>query len=159
MRTLVKNRDAYRNFEHIDSYTGGLVLSGGEVKSLKSSQGSLQGAYLTLNKNKKDVPELFLKNTFIPPYQIKNTGSGYDPEQPRKVLVSKRELNALERELNNKGTTIIPIAIVLDGRFIKIQFATARGKKRFDKRQDLKSRAQKRDVERDIKGTQKVNFK
>jgi len=159
MKVLVKNKDAYRNYEHTDSYTGGLVLTGGEVKSLKKSQGSLQGAYLTLNQNKKGANELFLKNTFIPPYQIKNTGNGYDPEQPRKVLVSSREIAGLEKDLNNKGTTIIPIAITLDGRFIKIQFATARGKKRFDKRQDLKARAQKRDLERDVKGTSKVTFK
>ncbi len=151
MKVLVKNKDAYRNFEILEKFTAGMVLSGGEVKSLRKNQGSLQGSFVTLLKNKSAQPELFIKNMFIPPYQIKNTGGGYDPEHPRKLLVKKRELARIEREMNNKGTTLIPIAVGLVGNFIKIEFALARGKKKYDKRQGLKERAQKRDAERENK--------
>ncbi len=151
MKVLVKNKDAYRNFEILEKFTGGMVLSGGEVKSLRKSQGSLQGSFVALLQTKADRGELFIKNMFIPPYQIKNTGGGYDPEHPKKILLKKRELVRIQREMNNKGTTLIPIAVGLEGNFIKLQFALARGKKKFDKRQDLKEKAQKRDAERDNK--------
>jgi len=151
MKVLIKNKDAYRNFEILDTFTGGMKLSGGEVKSIKKSQGSLQGSFLALHKNRKGVSEIFIKNMFIPPYQIKNTGGGYDPEGLRKILIKKREVSQIEREMNNKGTTLIPIAVGVTNNFIKLQFALARGKKKYDKRQDLKERAQKRDAERENK--------
>jgi len=151
MKVLIKNKDAYRNFEILDTFTGGMKLTGGEVKSIKKSQGSLQGSFLALHKNKKGDVEIFIKNMFIPPYQIKNTGGGYDPEGLRKILIKKRQISQIEREMNNKGTTLIPIAVGVTNNFIKLQFALARGKKKYDKRQDLKERAQKRDAERENK--------
>jgi len=151
MKVVIKNKDAYRNFELFDTFIGGIQLSGGEVKSIKKSQGSLQGSFLTLHKNNKGASEIFIKNMFVPPYQIKNTGGGYDGERMRKVLIKKREIAQIERELNNKGTTLIPIAVGVSNNLIKIEFGLARGKKKYDKRQDLKERAQKRDAERENK--------
>jgi len=151
MKVLVKNKDAYRNFEILERFTGGIELNGGEVKSLRKSQGNLQGSFLLIQKNKKQHAEIFIKNMYIPPYQEKNTGGGYDTERVRKILINRKEINRIDRSMNNKGTTLIPISIISAGTFIKIEFATARGKKKFDKRQDLKERAQKRDAERDSK--------
>ena len=150
MKVLIRNKDAHRNYELLETFTGGMVLSGGEVKSIRKSQGSLQGSFIATHETKKGS-ELFLKIMFIPPYQFKNTGGGYDPDQARKLLVTKRELGHIERELHNRGTTLIPISVGLVGNFIKVQFALARGKKKYDKRNDLKERAQKRDAERDSK--------
>lgn len=151
MAVLVKNKHAYRNYEILENFTGGLELSGGEVKSLRANQGNLQGAFLTVLTNKQQVSELFIKHLSISPYQPKNSPNGYDSERPRKVLVKRRELAKIEKELKNKGTTLIPIEVFTKNNLIKISFALARGKKKHDKRQDLKESAQKRDAERENK--------
>lgn len=151
MTVLVKNKHAYRNYEILESFTGGLELSGGEVKSLRGNQGNLQGAFVTLQKNKHGAGELFIKHLSIAPYQVKNSPNGYNPERTRKVLLKRREINRIERELNNKGTTLIPIEVFTQNNLIKLSFALARGKKKYDKRQDLKESAQKRDAERENK--------
>ena len=155
MKVLVRNKDAFRNFEHRSKYIGGLKLSGAEAKSLKAGQGSLQGAYLTINRanNKLNKHQLLIKNLYIAPYQIKNMPGGYDPNAPRIVLVTKREMNEIEREMNNKGTTLIPLSIGLSNNLVKIEFVLARGKKLHDKRQTLREKAQKRDVNREHKAT------
>ena len=80
---------------------------------------------------------------------------GYDPHAPRAVLVTKREMNEIEREMNNKGTTLIPLSIGLSNNLVKIEFVLARGKKLHDKRQTLREKAQKRDVNREHKATLK----
>ena len=151
MSVLVKNKHAYRNYEILERLSGGIELSGGEVKSLRAHQGNLQGAFLTLLTNKKGMSELFIKHLSVSPYQPKNSPNGYDPERSRRVLIKRRELNRIEKELNNKGTTLIPIEIFTQNNLIKISFAVARGKKKYDKRQDLKESAQKRDAERENK--------
>lgn len=150
MSILLLNKHARRNYEILDSFTGGLVLSGPEVKSLRAKQATLNGAFLTVRNS-----ELFIKHLSISPYQPKNMPTGYDPEVIRKVLVTKRELATIEKELNNKGTTLIPLSIDMQNNRVKISFALARGKKKYDKREDLKMRAQKRDAERE----NKVRFK
>jgi len=153
VKVLVRNKDAFRNFEHKSKYLGGLKLSGAETKSLKQGQGSLQGAYLSIHRvnNKLNKYQVVIKNLYIPPYQIKNMPGGYDPHTPRVVLVKKRELEEIEREMNNKGTTLIPLAIGLQNNLVKIEFVLARGKKMHDKRQTLREKAQRRDVNREHK--------
>ena len=81
----------------------------------------------------------------------KKADGGYDPGRLRKILVTRKQLNSIERELNNKGTTIVPIQIGIENNKVKIEFALARGKKKFDKRQDLKKRAVQRDLDRSHK--------
>ena len=151
MKRLIANKKVHQDFGIYDTFTGGLVLSGGEVKSIKGNQGSLNGAFLIMRKNKKLQPELWIKHFEIPPYQPKNTDGGYDPGRLRKILVTRKQLNSIERELNNKGTTIVPIQIGIENNKVKIEFALARGKKKFDKRQDLKKRAVQRDLDRSHK--------
>ena len=155
MKVLVRNKDAFRNYEHKSKYIGGLKLSGAETKSLRNGQGSLQGAYLTIHRvhNRLDAFQILIKNLYIAPYQIKNMPGGYDPNAPRVVLVSKRELREIQREMNNKGTTLIPLAIGLSHNLIKIEFVLARGKKMHDKRETLKVKAQKRDAAREHSAT------
>ncbi len=153
MSILISNKKVKKDFGIFETFTGGLALTGQEVKSLKNNQGTLNGAFLILRDNHKQNPELWIKHFSIPPYQVKNTGGGYDPERLRKVLVSKKEINQIQKELNNKGTTIIPLAVHNARNLIKLEFGLARGKKKFDKREDLKKRAQKRDSERETKAS------
>lgn len=151
MKTLITNKDARRSYEIIDTYYGGLVLSGAEVKSIKKSQGSLKGSFLIARMNHKQSPELFLKNMFVPPYQQKNMPGDYNPERMRTVLISKKEHAQIQKNLSNRGTTLIPLQIGLAGSLVKIQFAVARGLKKYDKREKIKKADTMREINREVK--------
>ncbi len=139
MPVLIHNRKASFNYEILERFEAGLKLTGPEVKSLRKGQGALDGAYVTVRGG-----EAFLIGMFIPPYQVNNQAS-YDPLRQRKLLLTKKELNALAGI--EKGLTIVPISVYNKGRHVKIEIASVRGKKQFDKRETIK----KRDVERDIR--------
>ncbi len=134
------------DYEIIEHLTAGLALSGSEVKSIRHGKISLAGAFVAVRGN-----EVYLVNANIEPYQPKNILGEYDPMRPRKLLVSKKELETLVNAEESKGLTIVPISVYNKGRFLKIDIGIGRGKKKFDKRQAIK----KRDVERDIKRTLK----
>ncbi|MEI6843549.1 MAG: SsrA-binding protein SmpB [bacterium] len=144
--SLITNRTAGFNYEIIDKYTAGIELFGFEVKSLKQSHGSLEGAYVTVRGN-----EAYLVNMFIPPYQENNTPQGYDPRRNRRLLLNKNEIMALESAEKTKGLTIVPLSVYNKGSKIKLDIAVAKGKKKFDKRETLKKRQTERDIEREIK--------
>jgi SsrA-binding protein len=139
MTLLIHNRKASFNYEILERFEAGLKLTGPEVKSLRTGQGALDGAYITVRGG-----EAFILGMFIPPYQIKNQ-IDYDPLRYRKLLLTKKELTLLQDI--ERGLTIVPISVYNKGRHIKIEIASVRGKKKFDKRESIK----KRDVERDIK--------
>jgi SsrA-binding protein len=134
------------DYEIIEHLAAGLALSGSEVKSIRQGKISLAGAFVAVRGN-----EAYLVNANIEPYQPKNILEEYDPMRPRKILVTKKELETLVNAEESKGLTIVPISVYNKGRFIKIDIGIGRGKKKFDKRQAIK----KRDVERDIKRTLK----
>ena len=139
MPVLIHNRKASFNYEILERFEAGLKLTGPEVKSLRKGQGALDGAYITVRGK-----EAFLIGMFVPPYQVNNQDN-YDPIRIRKLLLTKKELSALTDI--EKGLTIVPISVYNKGRHVKIEIASVRGKKQFDKRESIK----KRDVERDIK--------
>ncbi|HYC83098.1 MAG TPA: SsrA-binding protein SmpB [Candidatus Paceibacterota bacterium] len=147
MAPLVHNKKAGFNYEFLEKFEAGLDLLGSEVKSLRSHQGSLDGAYVSIRGG-----EAFLLGSYIPPYQP-NNGSleGYDPERARKLLLTKGELADLIEKEKADGLTIVPISVYNKGRYLKLEIALARGKKKFDKRETIK----KRDVEREIGRTLK----
>ena len=144
--SLVTNRKASFNYEILDKYVAGIELFGFEVKSLKKSQGSLEGSHVTMRGN-----EAFIVGMFIPPYQTNNTPKDYDPHRNRKLLLNRKEVLDLAKIEGTKGLTIVPISVYNKGTKIKLDIATAKGKKKFDKRESLKKQTSLRDVERDLK--------
>jgi len=145
MDTLVHNKKVYLNYEVTDTYDAGMKLEGFEVKALRSKLGSLDGAYVTIRGG-----EAFLINSFIPPYQEKNTPDSYDPRRNRKLLLTKAELQKLAGIEKEKGLTIVAISVYNSkANKIKISIGIAKGKKQFDKRQDLKKRTTDRENRRE----------
>ncbi len=146
MTVLLSNKHVGANYDILEKYSAGIKLSGAEVKALKTNAGgSLVGSFIILRGN-----ELFIKGMHIPPYQAGNTPATYDPYQLRKILVRKRELQSLTRELTNTGLTIVPLSVHNTGR-ITLSFALVRGKKKHDKRETLKKREDERQIQREFK--------
>lgn len=146
MTTYVQNKKATFNFEILERFEAGLVLAGHEVKAIRAGKANLQGAYVIVRGS-----EAFLVGASVSPYQQKNTPDEYDPERPRKLLLSKKELKKLEETDAQKGLTIVPIKLYNTGRNVKLEIGIARGKKKFDKRQTIKARDMARDVKRELK--------
>lgn len=143
---LINNKKATFDYDILDSFEAGMVLHGFEVKSLRASRGSLVGARVIIRGG-----EAFLVGASIPPYQPGNTPDSYDPERARKLLLSQAEIRQLAHAEEQKGLTIVPILVYNKGRNLKIEIAIARGKKKHDKRQALKERDEKRQVQRTLK--------
>lgn len=145
--SLVQNKKAYFNYEILERHEAGIELLGFEVKSLKNGQGSLDGSHITIRGG-----EAFIIGMQIPPYQVGNTPPDYDPTRNRRLLLTKKEIITLSGEEGQKGLTIVPLSVYNKGRKIKIEIATVRGKKKFDKRESIK----KRDTDREIRRTLKA---
>ncbi len=144
--TLIKNKKVHFDFEILETFEAGLELLGYEVKSIRNKQGSLEGSHVVVRGN-----EAFLVGATIPPYQPSNTPKNYDPERTRKLLLNKKELSELSSAELQKGLTIVPISVYNKGRNLKLEIAIARGKKKSDKRQTIKDRDSKKDIERQMK--------
>ena len=146
MPTLIHNKKASFNYELGDRYEAGIELFGHEVKSLRNKQGKLEGAHVVVRGG-----EAFIVGMSIPHYQKANTPASYDPERTRKLLLSKKQIAELEGKESQKGLTIVPISCYNKGRYIKLEIAIARGKKKYDKRESIKKKDTQRDIERDLK--------
>jgi SsrA-binding protein len=146
MADYVQNKKAHFDFDFLEVFEAGVVLYGHEVKSLRSGKASLNGAYVVIRGG-----EAFLVNASISPYQTANTPKGYDPERARKLLLSKKQLAELELGSEKQGLTIVAIKWYNNNRHLKLQIALAKGKKKADKRETLKERDSKRDIDRIMK--------
>jgi SsrA-binding protein len=146
MPVLVKNKKATFNHEILETFEAGAELFGFEVKSLRSGQGKLEGGHVIIRGG-----EAYLIGTSIAPYQPKNIPKDYDAERPRRLLLTRKELNVLIGFEATKGLTIIPLSWYTKGRNIKLSFATVKGKKKADKRETIKERDTKRDIARLVK--------
>jgi len=142
----IQNKKVHFNYEILEKFEAGIGLLGFEVKSLKSKQGSLEGAHVIVRDG-----EVFLVGATIPPYQPSNTPKGYDPERARKLLLTKKEISALSGVESKKGLTIVPISVYNKKNKLKLEFGIARGKKKHDKREDIKKRDTERDIGRNLK--------
>ncbi|MCY3973958.1 MAG: SsrA-binding protein SmpB [Simkaniaceae bacterium] len=142
---LVSNRRAGYDYEILDKYEAGMVLSGTEIKSLRNHGGSLQDSYVVI-----DGGEVFLKNASIAPYKFGNVFN-HAERRDRKLLLHRGEIDKIKRTTERKGLTIIPLAIYLKRGRAKVRIATARGKRRYDKREAIKRREQQRTVARMLK--------
>lgn len=145
MATFADNRKARHNYEVLEEYDAGLVLSGAEVKAVREGGANLTGSYLSFERG-----ELWIKGMTIARYSKAGRAEGYDPARPRKALMRKRELKSLLGKSQQKGLTLIPISLYARGRHIKLKFGLCRGKKSHDKREAKKRRDIERDVERHL---------
>ncbi len=145
MPTLVDYKKAHFNYEIMEKLEAGIELVGFEVKSLKNSQGSLEGSYVIIRGG-----EAYVMNMFIPPYQEKNTPKDYEPRRNRKLLLNKEEIRKLADIEAGKRLTIVPISVYTKNNRIKVSVAIVRGKKKFDKREVTKKRETDRTVRREF---------
>ena len=141
MPRLAVNKKAAFDYELQEEYEAGLVLEGWEVKSAKAGHVQLKGAFLHIHNG-----ELWLKNAFISPYAPAGNRE-VTSDRDRKVLIHKRELKRLIGKKQTEGLTLIPLRMYTKGNLVKLVFATARGKKKYEKRESIK----KRDIDRQIK--------
>ena len=146
MKPLSENRKAHFDYEILETYEAGIVLTGQEVKSIKAGQANLTGSFVVIKPN-----GAFLLNMQIPPYQPKNTPPDYKPDRTRQLLLNKKELNYLFGK-TKEGLTIVPLSVYNKGRRIKLSIGLARHKKKQDKRETIKKREFKREKERVIRG-------
>ncbi len=146
MGTLLKNKKAFHDYEIMEKFEAGIKLQGLEVKSLKMKRGKIVGGHIVIRGG-----EAFIVGMEIPPYQPKNTPTDYDPHHTRKLLLKKNEIAYLAGKDAQKGLTLIPLTIYTEGGLIKLSFAVARGLKKYDKRQKIKERESKREIERRLK--------
>ncbi len=140
------NKRAHFDHELLETFEAGLVLLGTEVKSIRNGRAKLDGGYIIIRGG-----EAYLVGASIPAFQPINTGKSYDPERPRKLLLKEKELQKLDLQTERQGLTAIPLSLYNKGRHIKLSFAIARGKKKADKRESIKARDVKRDIERTLK--------
>ena len=145
MKLIVNNKKA--NFEYFifERFEAGIVLEGSEVKSLRKGEASLLDSFVFVRNQ-----EVFLKNMYIKPYE-QSTAFTPDARRDRKLLLSKREILKIDRAVKEKSLTIVPTKVYFKDNLVKVEIATAKGKKLFDKRETIKRREQDRDVERRLK--------
>ncbi len=144
---LIEHRKAKFDYEIIETHEVGIELLGHEVKSLRNGQGTLEASYGIIRGG-----ELYILGMFIPPYQIKNTPTDYDPRRTRRLLITKKEIKVLERDIHEKGLTLVPLRVYNKGAKLKIALGLMKGKKKHDKRASIK----KRDTDREIRRTLKL---
>lgn len=145
--TYAKNKKAYHDYEILEELTAGIVLNGDEVKSIKASQVNLKGSFIGVINN-----EAFINEAHISKYKF-SARQENDPTRQRKLLLSKREILKIDKEINQKGITAIPLELFSKGGLIKLKIGICRGKKLHDKRDDLKKRGQEMEIKRELKNS------
>ena len=140
----ILNKKAGYLYELLDSYTAGIVLTGTEIKSIRAGRASIAESFCEFNENS----ELFVVNMTVQEYDYGNHFN-HKPKAERKLLLNKKELHKLEKEVKNSGLTIIPTKLFINEKgFAKLRIALAKGKKLFDKRESIKDRENKRNLDR-----------
>ncbi|WP_406684044.1 SsrA-binding protein SmpB [Seonamhaeicola sp. MEBiC1930] len=140
----ILNKKARFQYEILDKYTAGIVLTGTEIKSIRSGKASIAESFCEFN----DRHELFVVNMTVEEYSH-GTYYNHKPKATRKLLLNRRELKKLEKEVQNTGLTIIPLRLFINDKgYAKLDIALARGKKLYDKRETIKDRDNKRNLDR-----------
>jgi len=140
----IQNKKARFQYEILEKYTAGIVLTGTEIKSIRSSKASITESFCEFNEQ----GELFVINATIEEYAFGNYYN-HRPKAERKLLLNKKELKKLNKEVQNTGLTIIPLRLFINDKgYAKLEIALAKGKKLFDKRESIKDRDNKRDLDR-----------
>ncbi|MEW5799873.1 MAG: SsrA-binding protein SmpB [Bacteroidota bacterium] len=146
-RIAISNRKARHDYEIVDVYEAGIVLKGPEVKSLRMGRANLQDSYADLKKG-----EVWLHNMHISPFEQANRFN-HDPVRDRKLLLNKSEIRRLIGKTTEKGLTLIPLKIYFKNGKAKVELALAKGKKEYDRREDIK----KREMDRELRRTFRKN--
>lgn len=140
-----KNRKAFHDYIILENFEAGVVLNGPEVKAIKKSQVNLKGAFIAIENG-----EAFLKQAHVSNYKFADIKT-LDPVRPRKLLLGKKEIATLAQNLEQKGTTIIPLELYPKVGLIKLRIGICKGKKLYDKRETLRKRTQDLEVNQAIK--------
>ena len=145
---ITKNRKAYYEYQIIEEFSAGIVLLGNEVKSIRKGDVTIGDSFAYMKNG-----EIWIKNVKVAPYKQAHKLDKHDENREKKLLLNKKELVKIDRMLGDKGTTIIPLAIFVNNNRIKVKIGVCKGKKLWNKKEDIKSR----DIDRDAK--RELNYK
>lgn len=145
VKLIANNKKAYHDYFMEDTYEAGIALHGTEVKSLRMGKCSIKEAFVKVDKG-----EVYVYNMHISPYEKGNIFNK-EPLRVRKLLLHKSEIRKMVGSITQKGYTIVPLKVYLKGSYVKVEIGLARGKKLYDKRQDIAKKDQRRDAERNYK--------
>ena len=145
VKVVAKNSKAYHDYFIEDKYEAGIELAGAEVKSIRLGNLSLKEAWCQIKDG-----ELFIRQMHIAPYEQGNIFNK-DPLRIRKLLLHRYEINKIEAKLKEKGLTLVPLKVYFKDSLVKVEIGMARGKKLYDKRQDIAKKDQRREAEREFK--------
>lgn len=144
-KLIANNKKAFHDFFILDTYEAGISLSGTEVKSLRMGKCSIKESFIRIEDG-----EVFIYGMHISPYEKGNIFNK-DPLRVRKLLLHKAEINKLLGKTKEKGMAIVPLKVYFNGSLVKVEIGLARGKKLYDKRDDIAKKDQKREAEREFK--------
>jgi len=142
----IVNRRATHDYNILETYEAGIILTGAEVKSVKGARMSLDGSFVKIIGS-----ELYLVNAQIFPYPYARP-EGYDPKRTRKLLLHKKEILKIKQKMQSSALTLIPLECYNSHNFVKLKIALAKGKREYEKREKLKKRAIERDIQRELRG-------
>ena len=145
VKHIANNKKAYHDFFVDDTYETGISLAGTEVKSLRMGKCSIKEAFVRIENG-----EVIIYGMHISPYEKGNIFNK-DPLRPRKLLMHKYEINKLMGKIKEKGMTLVPLKVYFKGSLVKVEIGLARGKKLYDKRQDIAKKDQRREAEKEFK--------
>ena len=148
MKPLAENKSAFFDYDILETYEAGLVLSGAEVKAVKQGSANLKGSFVTFHNG-----EARLTNAHISPYRFAAALDSYNPTQSRQLLLHKKEVRYLQTKTQEKGLTVVPLKLYTKGHLVKVAIGVARGRHQFDKREVLKQRDLDRDARQALKHT------
>ncbi len=144
-KVISTNRKAFHDFLIFDKFVAGLVLTGTEIKSIRAGQINLKDSFAKIEKG-----EVFLYNCHISKFEQGNRYN-HEPERTRKLLLNKKEILKMEGKIKKEGYTIVPLEVFLTRGYAKLEIGLAKGKKLYDKREDLTKKTQNRDIQRKLK--------
>ena len=144
-KLIANNKKAYHDYFILDTYEAGLALHGTEVKSLRMGKCSIKESFIRVENG-----EVFIYGMHISPYEKGNIFNK-DPLRTRKLLMHKSEIHKILGKMKEKGITVVPLKVYFKGSLVKIEIGLAKGKKLYDKRDDIAKKDQKREAERDFK--------
>ena len=144
-KLVANNKKAYHDYFILEKYEAGIVLHGTEVKSLRMGRCSIKEAFIRVEDG-----EMFIYGMHISPYEKGNIFNK-DPLRPRKLLLHKYEIRKIAGKTAEKGCTLVPLRVYLKGSLVKVEVGLARGKKLYDKRQDIAKKDQRREAEKEFK--------
>ncbi|MBF2036271.1 MAG: SsrA-binding protein SmpB [Leptolyngbyaceae cyanobacterium T60_A2020_046] len=147
-KVVSDNRQARHEYEILETFEAGLELLGTEVKSIRAGKVNLRDGYALIRDE-----EIWLHNVHISPHSTTNKVFNHDPRRTRKLLLHRDEIRRLIGKVEQKGLTLIPLKMILKRGWVKVDLALARGKKLHDKRESLKRKQEKREIERALKGS------